>query len=63
MAHICVSTTARAGNELGYDVLAVSDAIGDRDIPGVNAETLFSVVLCELADGMGSVIRAAEIIE
>lgn len=63
MAHVCVSTTARAGNELGYDVLVVSDAIGDRDIPGVNAETLVSVVLCELADAMGSVIRAAEITE
>lgn len=63
MAHVCVSTTARVGSELGYDVLVVSDAIGDRIIPGVNAETLVSVVLCELGDGFGSVIRAADITE
>ncbi|OOQ81547.1 pyrazinamidase/nicotinamidase [Penicillium brasilianum] len=63
MAHVCVSTTARAGNELGYDVLVVSDAIGDRHIPGVQAETLVSVVLCELGDGFASIIQAADITE
>jgi nicotinamidase-related amidase len=63
MAHVCVSTTARAGDELGYDVLVVSDAIGDRHIPGVQAETLVSVVLSELEDGFGTVIRAADITE
>lgn len=63
MAHICVSTTARAGDELGYDVLVVSDAIGDRHIPGVQAETLVSVVLSVVEDGFGSVIRAADITE
>jgi nicotinamidase-related amidase len=63
MAHICVSTTARAGDELGYDVLVVSDAIGDRHIPGVQAETLVSVVLSVVEDGFGSVIRAADVTE
>ncbi|CEJ56099.1 Putative Amidases related to nicotinamidase [Penicillium brasilianum] len=63
MAHVCVSTTARAGNELGYDVLVVSDAIGDRHIPGVQAETLVSVVLCELGDAFASIIQAADITE
>ena len=63
MAHVCVSTTARAGDELGYDVLVVSDAIGDRHIPGVQAETLVSVVLNVIEDGFGSVIRAADITE
>jgi nicotinamidase-related amidase len=63
MAHVCVSTTARAGDELDYDVLVVSDAIGDRDIPGVQAETLVSVVLCELGDGFASIIQAADITE
>jgi nicotinamidase-related amidase len=43
MAHVCVSTTARAGNELGYEVIVIEDAIGDRDIPGVDAETLVKV--------------------
>lgn len=63
MAHICVSTTARAGSDLDYDVLVVSDAIGDRHIPGVQAETLVSVVLCELGDGFASIIQAADITE
>ncbi|KAL4914419.1 Isochorismatase-like protein [Aspergillus aurantiobrunneus] len=61
MAHVCVSTTARAGNELGYDVIVVKDAIGDRDIPGVDARTLKGVVLAELADAFATVVSGAEI--
>ena len=45
MAHVCVSTTARAGNELGYEVVVVRDAVGDRNIPGVEAATLNVVAL------------------
>ncbi|KAJ5492954.1 hypothetical protein N7539_001700 [Penicillium diatomitis] len=63
MAHVCVSTTARAGDELGYDVVVVADGIGDRHIPGVQAESLVSVVLSELADAFATVLRAAEIVE
>lgn len=36
MAHVCVSTTAREGAQLGYDVILAEDAIGDRDIPGAS---------------------------
>ncbi|KAJ5261183.1 pyrazinamidase/nicotinamidase [Penicillium angulare] len=61
MAHVCISTTARAGSELGYDVLIVKDAVGDRDIPGVDGERLTSVVLSELADAFGSVVSAKDI--
>ncbi|KAJ5773195.1 hypothetical protein N7457_008091 [Penicillium paradoxum] len=61
MAHVCVSTTARAAAELGYDPIIVRDAVGDRDIPGVKAETLVSVVLSELADGFGTVVSEEEI--
>ncbi|KAJ5844365.1 uncharacterized protein N7525_002106 [Penicillium rubens] len=61
MAHVCVSTTTRAAAELGYDVLVVREAVGDRDIPGVNAETLVSVVLSELADGFGTVVSEEDI--
>ncbi|KAJ5962914.1 hypothetical protein N7501_007855 [Penicillium viridicatum] len=61
MAHVCVSTTARAAAELGYNVLVVKDAVGDRDIPGVKAETLVSVVLNELADGFGTVVSEEDI--
>lgn len=63
MAHVCVSTTARAGEELQYEVIVVSDGVADRHIPGVQAESLVSVVLSELADGFATVLRAAEITE
>ncbi|KAL4786960.1 Isochorismatase-like protein [Aspergillus varians] len=61
MAHVCISTTARAGNELGYDVVVVSDAVGDRHIPGVEASTLTSVSLRELEDAFATVVSARDI--
>ena len=61
MAHICISTTARAGSERGYDVVVAQDAVGDRDIPGVDADQLVAVVMNELADGFGTVVSVAEI--
>jgi nicotinamidase-related amidase len=61
MAHVCVSTTARAGSELGYDVLVVRDAVGDRNIPGADAETVVSVVLSELGDGFATIVSESEI--
>ena len=44
-AHVCVSGTSRAAAELGYDVSVLSDAIGDRDIPGASAKQLVDVRL------------------
>lgn len=61
MAHVCVSTTTRAAAELGYDAIVVRDAVGDRDIPGVKAENLVSVVLSELADAFGTVVSEEDI--
>jgi nicotinamidase-related amidase len=61
MAHVCVSTTARAGNEMGYDVLVAADGVGDRDVPGASGEELTRVVLRELADAFGTVVSAGEI--
>ena len=49
MAHVCVSTTARQGAQLGYDILLAEDAIGDRDIPGASAEEVTKSVLTQLA--------------
>ncbi|KAL8991905.1 MAG: hypothetical protein Q9169_007546 [Polycauliona sp. 2 TL-2023] len=43
MAHVCISATSRIGAEMGYDVSVVSDAIGDRDIPGAKAGQLVDV--------------------
>ena len=59
-AHVCVSTTARQGAQLGYDVVLAEDAIGDRDIPGVSAEELTKVALNELADAFGTVVQSAD---
>lgn len=61
MAHVCISTTARAGAERGYDVLVAKDAVGDREIPGVSAEDLVAITLNELADAFGTVISAGDI--
>jgi nicotinamidase-related amidase len=61
MAHVCVSTTARQADERGYEVLVVEDAVGDRDIPGVNAEELVKVSLAELADAFGTIVKVGSI--
>ncbi|KAL4875182.1 Isochorismatase-like protein [Aspergillus karnatakaensis] len=61
MAHVCVSTTTRAGAELGYEVVIVKDAVGDRHIPGAEAATVVEVVLAELADAFGTVLEAKDI--
>ena len=61
MAHVCVSTTARQAAERGYDVLVAEDAVGDRNIPGVQAEDLVRVALAELADAFGTVVKSSSI--
>ena len=61
MAHVCVSTTARAANELGYDVVIVRDAVGARNIPGSDATTLKAVALSELEDAFATVVSAGDI--
>ncbi|KAJ4108703.1 phospholipase C type enzyme [Fusarium equiseti] len=61
MAHVCISTTARQGAERGWDVLVVEDAIGDRNIPGVNAQELKKVALYEIADAFGTIVQSKDI--
>jgi nicotinamidase-related amidase len=61
MAHVCVSTTARAGDELGYDVILAEDAIGDRDIPGVEADELVKTVMAEIGDAFGTIVKSSSI--
>ncbi|KAK9239614.1 Isochorismatase-like protein [Lipomyces kononenkoae] len=61
MAHICVSTTARQAAERGYDVLIAADAVGDRNIPGVEAEELVKITLAELGDGFGTIVNSDSI--
>jgi nicotinamidase-related amidase len=61
MAHVCVSTTARAGDELGYDVILAEDAIGDRDIPGAKADELVKTVMAEIGDAFGTIVKSSSI--
>lgn len=60
-AHVCVSTTARQGAERGFDVLVAEDAVGDRDIPGVDAAQLVKVALSEIGDAFGTIIQSSSI--
>ena len=61
MAHVCVSTTARGGDELGYDVVLAQDAIGDRNIPGMTGKEATDAVMKELGDAFGTVVNSYDI--
>ncbi|KXH31967.1 hypothetical protein CSIM01_02519 [Colletotrichum simmondsii] len=61
MAHVCISTTARQASEKGWDVIVVEDAVGDRNIPGANAEDLTKIALAEIADAFGTVVKSKDI--
>lgn len=61
MAHVCVSTTARAAAERGLDVILPRGAIGDRDIPGLGGAEVTEAVLKELNDAFGTVVEVGDI--
>ncbi|CAI4220153.1 unnamed protein product [Parascedosporium putredinis] len=61
MAHVCISTTARSGARFGYDIVVVEDAVGDRDIPGADADQLVKVALAEIADAFGTIVQSSDI--
>ncbi|KAB5572453.1 isochorismatase [Coniochaeta sp. 2T2.1] len=61
MAHVCVSTTARQAAQRGLEVLVAADAVGDRDIPGVDGKELTRVVLSEIGDAFGTVIQSKDV--
>lgn len=61
MAHVCVTGTARSAMEHGYDVVIPSDAIGDRDIPGIDGNALTKTVLLELGDAIATVTDSSKI--
>ncbi len=56
MTHMCVSSTARAGLDLGFRVTVAADACATRALPGVAggpelaADQVHAVALAELAD-------------
>ena len=61
MAHVCVSTTARDGARLGYDVLVAEDAVGDRDIPGASGKEVSKMVMHELGDAFATIVQSGAI--
>ncbi|KAH8660163.1 isochorismatase hydrolase [Xylariales sp. PMI_506] len=61
MAHNCVSATARIGSELGYEIIVVRDAVGDRELPDVTAKELVRVSLAELADTVATIVDSKDL--
>ncbi|KAF7552951.1 hypothetical protein G7Z17_g3983 [Cylindrodendrum hubeiense] len=49
-------------DQRGYDVIIAEDAVGDRDIPGVDAEQLVKVALSEIADAFGTIVQSSSIV-
>ncbi len=68
MTHMCVSTTARAAIDHGYDSTVVSDATGTRDLPSavgsdvVPAQVVHETALAELADRFAAVVTTEQVL-
>ncbi|KAI6790293.1 hypothetical protein KC360_g9039 [Hortaea werneckii] len=62
MAHGCVSSTAREATTLGYEVLIVEDAIGQRDLGSVKAADVKKVAMAEMNDMFGTVVKSDAIL-
>ncbi|KAK2795217.1 hypothetical protein FQN52_006147 [Onygenales sp. PD_12] len=60
-AHVCVSTTARRGAELAYDIVIAEDGVGDRPLPGYSGDEITKVALLELADFFGTLVSSKDI--
>lgn len=56
-----MSTTARDGDRLGYDVIVAEDCVGDRDIPGASGAELTKMVMHELSDAFATVVQSSDI--
>lgn len=58
MTHMCVSSTARAAQDLGYGTTVVADAVATRDLPNpaggvIKATDLNAAALAALSDRFG----------
>ncbi|MEO3998404.1 cysteine hydrolase family protein [Mesorhizobium sp. CAU 1732] len=69
MTHMCVSATARAALDLGYQTTVLSDASATRDLPHVDGSGVLSAAdlhraeLAALADRFSIVCRTADILD
>lgn len=68
MTHMCVSSTARAALDLGYETTVVSDATATRDLPSTNggepiaADALHQASLAALADRFSAINTTAQVL-
>lgn len=68
MTHMCVSSTARAALDLGYETTVVSDATATRALPAtaggdaISAEALHGAALAALADRFSAVNTTASVL-
>jgi nicotinamidase-related amidase len=67
MTHMCVSSTARAALDLGYQTVIAADACATRDLPkpgggAIDAASLHEAELAALADRFAGVFRVEEIV-
>lgn len=67
MTHMCVSSTARAALDLGYQTVIAADACATRDLPRpeggiIDAASLHDAELAALSDRFAGVFRASEIV-
>jgi nicotinamidase-related amidase len=61
MAHGCVSSTAREATTLGYETLVVEDGVGQRDMKDIPAAQIKVVVMTEIDDMFGTVVKSSQI--
>lgn len=68
MTHMCVSSTARAALDLGYETTVVADATATRALPSVDgssvisAETLHETALAALADRFSAITSTTQVL-
>jgi nicotinamidase-related amidase len=62
MTHMCISSTARAGLDLGYRITVDANSCATRDLPdgrggSIPAATIHEVALVELSDRFAIIAR------
>jgi nicotinamidase-related amidase len=65
MTHMCISSTARAGLDLGYRITVDADSCATRDLPNgrggaIAAATIHEVALAELSDRFAIIARGED---
>lgn len=68
MTHMCVSSTARAALDLGYETTVVADATATRDLPSavggkaILADSLHEAALTALSDRFSAINTTAQVL-